>query len=138
MKICGGIYVRRDGVAGDQLLELAKELVSLDAKTMSVRARIKALALNGEDATEKRPPRPTRRLRMGPPKGKPKEKMLVEAQIADEAVLTALKNGPMKQADLCRATGSKVTTMAERLKRLELKDRIVRIGAEWGLASSLT
>jgi predicted Rossmann fold nucleotide-binding protein DprA/Smf involved in DNA uptake len=109
----------------DDLLVLAARYVALNQELGEVRARMKVAVLNG-GGSEERPfatPRAPRRTRKRPA---PSEEASQETNEAENAILAALKEKPMRHGEVTRATGQKASTVQVRLARLQKRGLIAR------------
>jgi hypothetical protein len=95
------------------LVELAQRYVALSAELEATRNAMRHALTNGSDVN------PTRAGSSGPPnKGMTREALLAQSKAVDDRVLALLREKPMRPSDIARATGGKVSTTRERLRRL--------------------
>jgi hypothetical protein len=105
----------------DDLVQLARQLVELDAKTRELRAKMLALLVEA-------PARPTSAAGLNGGAGQKQGKAE-----ADEAVLEVLRQAPapMRQIEVARATGQPVSTTGNRLARLREQSRVTLSEGLW-------
>jgi hypothetical protein len=125
-----------------KLVDLARRLVDLDREAADVRDEMRRLLSNG-GGPNLRPP--TRRV-VKPAKAKPaatsetrlepNAARIAEARAAEQRILAFLEDGPKGPAELARLTGSQISTIGERLRRLKGRGLVARGDQGWSLPIS--
>jgi hypothetical protein len=103
------------------LVSLANRLVQLDREAVEVRSQMLTLLTNGAGHAPEGPSRPP--VRTG---GKSREAAMAAAKEAEQAIVELIKAQPLRTAEIARATGAKVNSTTERLKRLAAKNLVQR------------
>ena len=100
----------------DDLVELAKRLVAIDAEKDAIRERMRRL-LDGDSV---RPSRPSASLN-GSARRAATEAKASKAAEGDQQVMDLLREKPMKQAELARALSLPPSSIGNKLARLRRK-----------------
>jgi hypothetical protein len=132
---------------GQDLVELAKQYVSLTAQLEEVRGEIRKCVLNGAGGDIIfRPPTAARRPAKAAGKTKAKAKpahpdratVMAVARQAEEAIVALLRQNPgLRTSQIVEGTSSqRSSTVAERLKRLKQKGLVSGGGGEGWTATA--
>jgi hypothetical protein len=112
---------------------LAERYVALSGQLEETRRAMLACLTNGARETAKAPfSRPTR-----PALGGRRNANGIAARAAEAQIIERLRERPMGTAELARATGAKVVTTQDRLRRLRARGEVVGGGADgWRAAAA--
>jgi hypothetical protein len=112
----------------NDLVELARRFVSLSDELESVRGEIKHAVLNGGGSAAITP-RPTPARKAGGSKSS--HPHIKAAAQAEARILELIRDQPLKTSEIAKATGAKVNTVTERMKRLRDKGMAVSGDSGW-------
>jgi hypothetical protein len=120
-------------MAGD-LLVLAEKYVALTGEIEDVRRAMLSCLTNGAGEIPLRPRPPARRR----PGGSQQHPNAAAAAAAERKTIELLRSSPgLGTAAIAKATGAKVNTTSERLKRLQARGQVARAdGGGWSAAAS--
>jgi predicted Rossmann fold nucleotide-binding protein DprA/Smf involved in DNA uptake len=125
----------------DDLVGLAQRLVDLTGQVEDVRRQMFAALANGaghgafSGAGDPTPARPTQRASR-PAKPPPLSATMARAKEAEDRLVAMLQERPMTKAEIITATGASEGTVADRLRRLQLRGTIERGSNGWSATAT--
>jgi hypothetical protein len=109
------------------LVALAADYVRVAGQLREIREQMRMALMNGDASAGPTPQRPKR----GAPPG-PRTELMARAAQADQRILDLLKAQPgTTRSQIIAVTGGAMSTLANRLTRLERQGLVQRTGGAW-------